>query len=107
MAARNKGTHFVVTSNRLRDGRSVYLRPDDTWGEMIDEAKVLESEAEQEACLALARSHEGTVCDPYVFSVRLEDGKPVLLTQRELIRSSGPTVTFRRLGHAQQTVKEA
>jgi len=107
VAARNKGTHFVVTANRLRDGRSVYLRPDDTWAESIDEAKVLEHESEQEACLALARSQEGTVCDPYVFSVRLEHGKPVLLTQREVIRNSGPTVYFRRLGHGQQVVKEA
>lgn len=96
MAARNKGTHFVITANRLQDGATVYLGSDRSWGEHLDGALAIVDEAEQTALLAFAKSEERTVCDPYAFSVNVVDGRPVVLTQRETIRSQGPTVAYRR-----------
>lgn len=107
MAARNKGTHFVITANRTQDGACVYLRSDHTWSENIGEARVVETETDQEALIGFAKTQERVVCDPYAFSVNVRDGIPVLLTQRETIRSSGPTVSYRRPDRAPQVAKEA
>jgi len=103
VAARNKGTHVVITANRTEDGASVYLRADGTWSEKVADAEIVVEETTQEARIAWARTQERYVCDAYAFSINVEAGLPVILTKREEIRKDGPTVPYRRPDQTDQT----
>lgn len=72
----------VVTANRLRDGRVVYLAADG-WSEDIADASLL---SEEEA-RAVASPE---VVEPYLIEVADGSRRPV--RRRERIRAAGPTV---------------
>ena len=94
--ARSFGSHFVITANTTDAGVPVYLREDRSWSEALVDADATEDEAQRDALLAFASTEERTVCDPYAFKVNVEGGAPVATTQRERIRSKGPTTPIRR-----------
>lgn len=99
MAERVKSTVFVVTGNRLRDGRVVYLRPDRSWGSELDAAWTVTDTAERDALVAWAQpSQRLEVTSIYAFDVPItESGKRVLST-RERLRAQGEIATRRRMG---------
>lgn len=85
---------WIVTANRLRDGRVVWLSPRG-WSESLREASVAEREDERRALEALAAQSVAAceVVDPYLVEVeRTADGLPLPVRLRERIRALGPTV---------------
>ncbi len=84
----------AITANRLSDGFVVYLTAQDTWSERIVECKTASDERTAQNLLIQAQRHadEGHIVGPYLFKLALEDGKPVALGQREIIRTTGPSV---------------
>ena len=94
--ARSRGTHFVVTANSTDDGSALYLRADGSWAPRLTEAWPIASEAECEAAMAVARTQERHVCDPYTFKVVLGPQGPRATNTRERIRGTGPTTPLRR-----------
>lgn len=99
MAERVKSTLFVVTGNRLRDGRVVYLRPDRTWGGALDEAWTLTDAAERDALLAWAQPTERLVVTGiYSFDISITESGRRLLSTRETLRAQGEAATRRRMG---------
>ena len=94
--ARSFGTHFIVTANTTDDGGPVYMTQEHTWTTQLPEAHATQSEDARDELLAVARTQERQVCDPYAFKVELSDGVPTPTTARERIRATGPTTPIRR-----------
>jgi len=94
--ARSRGTHFVVTANTLIQGGAVYLRADGSWASRLSDAWPIGSESDCNAAIAVARTQERHVCDPYAFKVVVGPQGPTATNTRELIRGQGPTVPLRR-----------
>lgn len=90
--ARSKGTHFVVTANTLIEGAAVYLRADGSWAPRLSDAWAIEQESDRDAAIAVARTQERHVCDPYAFKVVVSPQGPKATNVREQIRGVGPTV---------------
>ena len=84
---------LMITAARLRDGDVVYWNKD-RWVLMLAEGEVFADVKAGEAALAetMAFVHDNVVIDPYLFEVRLKDGQPVPVKEREIIRAAGPTV---------------
>ena len=85
----------VITANGLRDGLILYLSVDGTthrWTNDFAKATRLEEDA-LEGWLTAARADQDAaiLVDPYALELDA-DGHPV--TQREKIRSDGPSVAF-------------
>ncbi|HJL16218.1 MAG TPA: DUF2849 domain-containing protein [Sandaracinaceae bacterium LLY-WYZ-13_1] len=99
-------THWIVTANRLSDGSVAYLGADRGWTSRLEEARRWPEREDADASLAWARHQEHVICDPYVFEVTLEDGRPVPRSARERIRAEGPRPTLERLGLAGLTSHE-
>jgi hypothetical protein len=96
----------VLTANRLKLGEVVYWSGRD-WVSRLGEAQIL-ADAEAEATLAGAAEwvRKGEVVAPYLFDVRVNDGRTVPVKEREIIRAAGPTVR-RDLGKQAGLGKEA
>ncbi|MGD9740295.1 MAG: DUF2849 domain-containing protein [Bauldia sp.] len=90
------GPKKVLTANRLIDGLVIFVGPDRTWVTDVNDAAILEDGPTLDAAVALGQ--EGVVgkflIDPYPVDVTVEDGKPVPVRLRELIRAKGPTVVY-------------
>lgn len=86
----------VVTAYRLADGYPVYLTAKGTWTQALQEAAVLPAEEGAAEAAKRGKSEQPIVADPYVFKVEKRDGFIDALSQRERIRSTGPTVRIRR-----------
>ena len=84
--------HRIVTANRLKDGRVVYLTQDADWS-----ARVADSRPAAGAAAALLLSvaemsaAKQVVVDPYLIDVTLEGGSPWPVLRRERIRATGPS----------------
>ncbi len=83
-------TQLVITANRTKDGRTVYLGPDREWVDDFSRAQVLQDTGLRDDLLAWARSEEAAVCDPYATAVQTAAGGPDALTTRERIRAHVP-----------------
>lgn len=94
--ARSRGTHFVVTANTTEQGCAVYLRADGSWATRLVDAWPIATEAERDAAIAVARTQERYVVDPYAFRVVLDAQGPKATNTREQIRGVGPTSPLRR-----------
>lgn len=94
--ARSKGTHFVVTANTTIEGAAVYLRADGSWAPRLSDAWAIEHESDRDAAIAVARTQERHVCDPYAFKVVVSPQGPKATNVREQIRGVGPTVPLHR-----------
>jgi len=83
----------VLTANKLAPGEVVYWNGSSGWMPDLQQAQLLE-DAEAESTLKSAAKWvaRNEVVAPYLFSVRLENGRIVPTTARELIRAKGPSV---------------
>jgi len=83
----------IVTANRLKDGRTVYLG-DGRWSESLEDAQVAGSAAAAQALLAAAERSAAAneVVAPYLIEVIEESGRLTPARWRERIRAQGPTV---------------
>ena len=83
----------IVTANRLKDGRAVYLR-EGGWSESLEDAQVAGSAAAAQALLAAAERSAAAneVVAPYLIEVIDERGRLTPARRRERIRAEGPTV---------------
>lgn len=83
----------AVTANRLDDGVVVYLTAEGGWSELVGDATWSEDKEEQQALLAAAQEdvERCRVVAPYLFDVAVEAGRPRATSNREVIRSLGPT----------------
>jgi len=90
-AMETERTATVITANRLRDGRVVFLGPRG-WSEDIRDATLATDEQERRALEALARQSVSTceVIDPYPIAVVCGEDRPVPVKLRERLRISGP-----------------
>ena len=92
---KTKGTAqpLVVTANRLRDGRVVWLAEGGRWAECVAEAEVFAGEA-AEGGLAVAAEAEGQqiIVGSYVTEVTVGAGGPVPVRAREKFRADGPSI---------------
>lgn len=84
----------VVTANRLKDGRVVYLAREGEWSRRVEDGWVGRDEAEVERLMALASDavDRCRVVGPYPIDVIVEDGRIRPVRLREVIRAEGPTV---------------
>ena len=87
-------TAQIVTANRLKDGEVVYLTSAGNWSEDLKESLVAENAQDAERLLekAMTPTEELSVVGPYLADVELENGNVIALSQREIIRATGPTV---------------
>jgi hypothetical protein len=83
----------MLTANRLRLGEVVYWNTAKGWVSRFEEAEVLPDDRAEAALTAAAEwVRKREVVAPYLFDVRLQDGRPVPVKVREVIRANGPTV---------------
>lgn len=94
--ARSRGTHFVITANRVDDGSAVYMRVDGSWAPRLREAWATASEDVRDGAVARARTQEDVICDPYSFKVVIGPEGPRATSVREQIRGVGPTTPLRQ-----------
>ena len=93
---RTKGTAqpVVVTANRLRDGRVVWLAEGGRWAEHVAEARVFLGEASDEGLAEAAKAEEAQeIVGPYLAEVGVGTGGPVPLRARERFRADGPSIS--------------
>lgn len=83
----------MITANRLRDGEVVWWKAS-KWVERIEQGTVYSDPKEADVALAAALKFvdDNTMVNPYLFEVRVDGGKIVPASERELIRAAGPTV---------------
>jgi hypothetical protein len=91
--AKGAAQKLVVTANRLRDGRVVWLAQNGEWVETVREAAVFPGE-QVESGLAVAEEAERrhVVVAPYPVEVDTTPRGPVPLRMRERLRVAGPSV---------------
>jgi hypothetical protein len=83
----------VLTANRLVVGEVVYWGGQAGWVQRLDQAEVLMNGAGETALANAAEwVRRGEVVAPYLFDVRVNNGIPVPVKIREVIRAAGPTV---------------
>ncbi len=84
----------VITANRLIDGRVVYLTRENDWSRRLADARPIEDEETLARLLALAETHVRArrVVEVYAFPVVRTDGGLVPVSQRERIRTYGPSL---------------
>jgi Protein of unknown function (DUF2849) len=90
---------FVLTGNRLDDGRVVYLSTTEQWVFRLEEAVEVESETDRDERLARLRDRDRrTVTGIYALEVEVNERGERLLSARERIRAGGHADLKRRLG---------
>ncbi len=84
----------AVTANRLSDGYVVYLTDQGRWSERIEDCQAADDPQTADDLFARAQqlAAGGRVVGPYLFKIAREDGRPVPLGRREIIRTTGPSV---------------
>ena len=87
-------TSQAVTANRLSDGSVVYLTDRDNWSDQITDCRTVDDKSAADDLLhrAAHRAADDLVVGPYLFKVATENGQTVPIGQREIIRTTGPTV---------------
>ena len=92
---KTKGTAqpLVVTANRLRDGRVVWLSQGGSWAERLAEAAVFAGEGVESGLAQGAEAERRQlVVGPYAVEVAVGASGPVPLRAREKFRARGPSV---------------
>ena len=87
-------TAQIVTANRLLDGEVVYMTSSGDWSEDLTDSVVAQDTEDADDLLSKATtaSQELVIVGPYLADVDMSEGKVVALSQREIIRATGPTV---------------
>jgi hypothetical protein len=94
-----KQTEYVVTANRLHDGRVVYLAEGQRWSEAYADGLGTRDTAERDRWLAWGRSCEREVCGVYAIEATLDASGRRELSARERLRALGPEDARRRMGY--------
>jgi hypothetical protein len=94
-----KQVEFIVTANRLGDGRVVYLAAQDRWSERYEDARATRDPAERDRWIAWAKTQEAVVCGAYPIDATLDASGRRQLSARERLRALGPGDARRRLGY--------
>ncbi len=94
-----KQTEFLVTANRLSDGRVVYLASEERWSELYAEGLVTRDPAERDRWIAWAKTRERDVCGAYAIEAMVSTSGERELSARERLRALGPGDARRRLGY--------
>jgi len=83
----------MLTANRLRDGDVLYWKGDG-WVLALTEGEVFADTQAAESAVAAAQKYVtgNEVVAPYLFDVRLEQGRVRPVKEREIIRAAGPTI---------------
>ena len=89
-------TRHAVTGNRLRDGKPVYFIGGGRWSDAIDEAAHVATEAAERLLAEAQQGRPHPVVAPYLFDVRIANGRLRPVSLRERIRAFGPTIGLRR-----------
>ena len=83
----------ILTANTLNRGEVVYFNAEHGWVADMDSAEIL---ADENARAALNAADEWVkrreVVNPYLFAVRVENGRATPVKIRETIRAAGPTI---------------
>lgn len=83
----------VITANKLTFGEVVYWAQSRGWQDSLQQAHVLDDVGAEEALkLAAGSVQRCEVVAPYAFPVRVEHGRIIPVSARELIRARGPSV---------------
>jgi hypothetical protein len=87
-------THMAITANRLREGCVVYLTAAGQWSQDLRDALVVAGADAADALLAgaLRNAAADAIIGPYSFAVVLNGGAIAVSSQREKIRTGGPSV---------------
>jgi len=87
-------TARMITANRLRDGRPVYLGTGAQWVISVRRAALARSEDDVTRLLSFAEeaARRNVIVAPYVIEVQVGDSGVVPMAWREAIRAFGPTV---------------
>jgi len=94
-----KQIEFVVTANRLGDGRVVYLAAGDRWSERYEDARGTQDTTERDRWVAWAKTRERDVCGAYAIEATLDTSGRRELSARERLRALGPEDARRRMGY--------
>ncbi len=90
---RNTIISKVVTANRLDDGEVVYLTENGDWSPRLTEGRAFEGDEEDRMLLNAAKAEADLqIVAPYAMDVARDDSGLSPTSQRERIRSQGPTV---------------
>jgi hypothetical protein len=83
----------MLTANRLKSGDVLY-RKGGGWVPLLQDGEVYHDQAAAEAALAAATAElvRNEFVAPYLFEVRVADGRVTPVKEREIIRAAGPTV---------------
>jgi hypothetical protein len=83
----------IVTANRLRDGRVVFLTQDGEWSARVADSRPA-SGAAADLLLSVAQiaADARIVVNPYLIDVAVAGGSPWPVLARERIRATGPTI---------------
>jgi hypothetical protein len=83
----------MLTASRLRDGEAVYWKDGD-WVVELSDGQVFPDDTAAEAALKTAEGavKANIVVNPYIFEVRVTDGKIRPVKEKDVIRSAGPSV---------------
>lgn len=83
----------ILTANTLNRGDVVYFNAQQGWVSDLSEAEIL---ADENARAALSAASEWVerreIVNPYLFAVRVENGRATPVKTREVIRAAGPTI---------------
>ncbi len=90
---------YIVTANRLGDGRVVYLAPGRRWSEDLADASVTRDPVERDASISWAKTRERDVCGAYAIECELDARGGRILSARERLRALGPAAARRRMGY--------
>ena len=92
--AKNLSELQILTANRLNDGEVVFLKPDLTWSEFVNDSWVADGDGEAARLLEEGEIwvDESFVVSPYLVEVLDEDGRIKPVHYREQMRTKGPTV---------------
>ncbi|MDR3519141.1 MAG: DUF2849 domain-containing protein [Azospirillaceae bacterium] len=83
----------AITANRVQDGVTIWVGPDENWVERIADAAVFDDVSAETVLRAVkARGGTGFVVDPYVIEVTTNREGPFPVRYREQIRARGPSV---------------
>lgn len=83
----------VLTANRLAPGEVVYWSGSSNWQPALQQAELLDEGGAETALNAAADwVRRCEIVAPYLFAVRLENGRIIPVSAREAIRANGPSV---------------
>ena len=82
----------IATANLLRGGEIVYFTASGDWSKNLQDAQIVYDDGSTLVQIASKGEQEQIVVALYLIDAEDSDGHLLVMTQREKIRSKGPTV---------------